>query len=86
MENLLFNLGSVEVSYGDSALTTVVQINERINDIATYLQEHREFNNFEKTQLADRLTKLIDLNLQVQHELATQTQKIADIKGTLQAK
>lgn len=83
MDNLLFNLDSVEVSYGDNALTSVVQINERINDIAEYFKNHHEFNGFEKTQLADRLDKLISLNRQVQRELAEQTKKINDISEKL---
>jgi len=85
MESLLFNLDSVEISYGDNTLTSVIQINERISDIAEYLRKHHEFNGFEKTQLADRLNKLVDLNHQVQRELILQTQKIEDIKLDLQS-
>jgi len=83
MENLLFNLDSVEVSYGDSALPSIIQINERIQDIEKYLHEHQNFNDFEKSQLADRLSKLEELNRQVQRELVSQKQKIAELKSSL---
>lgn len=83
MENLLFNIDSVEVSYGNDALTSIIQINERIQDIEKYLREHHNFNDFEKSQLADRLSKLEDLNKQVQRELISQTQKLAELKSSL---
>jgi len=83
MENLLFNIDSVEVSYGDNALTSIVQINERIQDIERYLHEHHNFNDFEKSQLIDRLSKLEDLNRQVQRELVSQTNKLAELKSSL---
>jgi ligand-binding SRPBCC domain-containing protein len=83
MENLKFNLDSVEVSYGDNALTTVIQIDERISSIANYLHTHNEFNDFEKTEIIDRLNKLIELNHKIQQELEVQVQKINDIKPLL---
>lgn len=83
MENLKFNLDSVEVSYGDNALTTIIQIDERISDIAKYLRTHNEFNDFEKTETIDRLNKLIELNHKIQQELEAQVQKINDIKPML---
>lgn len=83
MENLKFNLDSVEVSYGDNVLTSIVQIDERISGIANYLRQHNEFNDFEKTETIDRLNKLIELNHKIQQELEAQVQKINDIKPML---
>lgn len=83
MENLKFNLDSVEVSYGDNALTSIIQIDERISDITTYLRTHNDFNDFEKTEIIDRLNKLIELNQKIQQELEAQVQKINDIKPML---
>ena len=84
MENLKFNLDSVEVSYGDNALTSIIQIDERISDIAKYLRTHNnDFNDFEKTEIIDRLNKLIELNHKIQQELEAQVQKINDIKPML---
>lgn len=72
MTDLLYNIDSVEVAYGDGAFNTIVQIQERISEIHNYLQRHNEFNDFEKTQLEDRLNKLIDLNVKIQDELQAQ--------------
>jgi hypothetical protein len=83
MENLKFNLDSVEVSYGDNTLTSVIQIDERISDIANYLRTHNDFNDFEKTEIIDRLNKLIELNQKIQQELEEQVQKINNIKPLL---
>ncbi|MBT1688794.1 hypothetical protein [Dawidia soli] len=83
MENLKFNLDSVEISYGDNALTSIIQIDERISDITTYLRTHNDFNDFEKTEIIDRLNKLIELNQKIQQELEAQVQKINDIKPML---
>ncbi|MBT1707128.1 hypothetical protein KK062_02785 [Fulvivirgaceae bacterium PWU5] len=83
MENLKFNLDSVEVSYGDNALTSIVQIDERISGITNYLRTHNELNDFEKTEIIDRLNKLIELNHKIQEELEAQVQKINDIKPLL---
>lgn len=83
MENLKFNLDSVEVSYGDNVLTSIIQIDERISDIAKYLRTHNESNDFEKTEVIDRLNKLIELNHKIQQELEAQVQKINDIKPML---
>jgi oligoendopeptidase F len=83
MENLKFNLDSVEVSYGDNVLTSVIQIDERISSIASYIQMHNESNDFEKTETIDRLDKLIELNHKIQQELEAQVQKINNIKPLL---
>jgi hypothetical protein len=83
MENLKFNIDSVEVSYGDNALTSIIQIDERISDIAAYLRTHDDFNDFEKTEIIDRLNKLIELNQKIQQELEIQVQKMNDIKPML---
>lgn len=83
MTDLLYNIDSVEVAYGDNALNCVVQIQERITDIAEYIQTHDELNDFEKTQLEDRLNKLIDLNVKVQEELQDQIEKINAIIGNV---
>lgn len=72
MTDLLYNIDSVEVAYGDSAFNMIVQIQERITDIHNYLQTHNEFNDFEKIQLDDRLNKLIALNIKIQDELQAQ--------------
>lgn len=83
MENLKFNLDSVEVSYGDNVLTSVIQIDERISSIASYIHTHNESNDFEKTETIDRLNKLIELNHKIQKELEAQVLKINNLKPLL---
>ncbi len=83
MKNILYNLDSIDVSYGDNVLNTVIQINERINDIVEQQEHIHSLNDFEKTQIAERLSKLIDLNRKIQRELAEQADKIAQLKGTI---
>jgi hypothetical protein len=83
MENLLRNLNSVEISYGDNALTSIIQIEERINDIAKSLNDNDELSEFEKTEVRDRLDKLVDVNHDIQKELERQVSKIKDIQEQL---
>ena len=83
MENLKFNIDSVEISYGDNVLTSIIQIDERISDIDTYLRTHNAFNDFEKTEIIDRLNKLLELNQKIQQELEMQVQKINNMKPLL---
>ena len=76
MENLLYNLDSVESSYGGSLVTGIIQIDERIGDISGYLSEDPALNDFERSELADRLNKLIELNRSAQMELERQAQRL----------
>lgn len=75
MKDLLFNLDSVEVSYGDNVLNSVIQINERIDDIVK-LVESNSLNDFEKSESADRIQKLVTLNQQIQKELQKQLEHL----------
>jgi len=79
MKDLLFNLDSVEVSYGDNILNSVVLVNERIDEITRQF-EKVELNDFEKNQMADRLKKMIDLNHAIQEELEKQIEKLHQIE------
>lgn len=82
MKDLLYNFDSVEVSYGDNALTSIVQIDERISDIAQSL-EATQLNDFEKEQIAGRVDKLIFLNYKIQKELELQVDKLKDLKEAM---
>ena len=86
MKDLLYNLDSVAVSYGDNLLNTTIQINERITEIQEYLENDAVFNEFEKSETADRLNKLVDLNNAIQSELEKQLIKIEEIKSSLGVK
>ena len=83
MENLLFNMDSVEVSYGDNLLNSIIQIDERIADIDKFTHDHIAFNDFEKRQMTDRLNKLIELNHKIKQRLDDQTARLNAIKQNL---
>lgn len=80
MENLLYNLDSVESSYGSSLITAIIQLDERIGDISAFLSEDPALNDFERTELTDRLNKLIELNRNAQMELERQAQKLESLR------
>jgi predicted chitinase len=83
MENLLYNLNSVEISYGDNALNTIIQIEERITDIAEAISDNDDFTDFEKAQVRDRLEKLVEVNENIQKELEKQVHKLKGLQGRL---
>jgi hypothetical protein len=80
MENLLYNLDSVESSYGSSLITAIIQRDERISDISGFLSEDPALNDFERSELVDRLNKLIELNRNAQMELERQAQKLESLR------
>jgi hypothetical protein len=80
MENLLYNLDSVESSYGSSLITAIIQMDERIGDIVGFLAEDPALNDFERAELTDRLNKLIELNRNAQMELERQAQKLESLR------
>jgi hypothetical protein len=81
MKDLMYNINSVEVSYGDNTLNSVIQIYERISSIADYVGTNSTgLNDFEKRQFEDRLDKLADLNHAIQEELDKQIRKLDEIK------
>jgi len=82
MKDLLYNLDSVEVSYGDNILNSVVQVNEQIEEILRQRQTSN-FNGFEKSETADRIQKLVDLNQKVQKELQKQLEKLHKMELSL---
>ena len=82
MKDLLYNLDSVSVSYGDNALTSIIQIDERINEIVNFFKVDN-FNDFEKTETADRLEKILSLNRDIRAELEKQDKKLMDLKNQL---
>jgi hypothetical protein len=84
MENLLFNLDSAEASYGENVLNTVIQIDERIGDIAEFIDKNRNHNDFELSEMTDRLNRLIQKNRDAQMELERQVQRIEHIKQNLE--
>jgi hypothetical protein len=79
MENLVYNLDSVESSYGDNLLTAVIQIDERISDLEDF-DSTRLNTDFERAEIKDRLDKIIARNKNVQMELERQVQKFEHIK------
>jgi len=80
MENLLYNLDSVESSYGSSLITSIIQLDERISDISGFLSEDPALNDFERSELTDRLNKLIELNRNAQMELERQAQTLEALR------
>ncbi len=82
MKDILYNLDSVEVSYGDAILNAVIQLNERIDEISSQRQTS-EFNGFEKSETADRIQKLVDLNQKIQKELQKQVEKLHKMELSL---
>jgi hypothetical protein len=83
MKNLLYNFNSVEESYGESALTTVVQINERIDEIADSFPESEPINDFLIEEFTGRIDKLIELNQKIQEELREQEAKLRRVNAEL---
>lgn len=84
MKNLLYNLNSVEESYGEVTLTNVVQIFERVNDIIESIAvQLPELTDFEKEELSGRLEKLMALNLKIRSELAKQELLLHNVKAKL---
>jgi len=84
MKDLLYNLDSVAVSYGDNVLTSIIQVDERINEIVDFFKSD-DFNDFEKTETADRLQKILDLNRDIRTELEKQEQRVSALKNKLNA-
>lgn len=82
MKDLLYNLDSVEVSYGDAILSAVIQLNERIDEISSQ-RETSQFNGFEKSETADRIQKLVELNQRIQKELQKQVEKLHKMELSL---
>jgi hypothetical protein len=80
MKNLLFNLNSVEESYGESILTSVIQINERIDEIAASLHESPPSNDFLIEEFSGRIEKLRELNRKIREELHQQEEKLRSIE------
>jgi hypothetical protein len=79
MQDILYNLNSVEESYGESALTGIIQIYERIREISDYVSNNQQtLNDFEKEELRDRLDKLLNLNFKIRSELELQVKKLTD--------
>lgn len=83
MKDLLYNLNSVEESYGDATLTTVVQIFERLDEISEQLKNPESLNDFLKDEYAGRIDKLLDLNHRIQHELQAQEELIRRTRANL---
>lgn len=84
MKNLLFNLNSVETSYGDVTLPNVIQIFERVDNIAESANAQLTgFTDFDKEELSGRLDKLIALNLKVRSELRKQEMLLHAVKMEL---
>ena len=81
MKNLLYNLNSVESSYGEVTLTNVIQIFERVDNIAeSATAQLTGFTDFDKEELTGRLDKLIALNLKVRSELRKQEMLLLAVK------
>ena len=83
MEDLNFNLDSIETWYGENVLTSVIQIDERIQDLASHFQLQESLNDFERLQVVDRLHKIAALNKKIQDELALQMQKLNQAEESL---
>ncbi|SKC86405.1 hypothetical protein [Ohtaekwangia koreensis] len=77
MQDILYNLNSVEESYGESGLTGIIQIYERISEISMYIDMNSiQLNDFEKEETKDRLNKLIELNRKIRSELEKQEEEL----------
>ena len=82
MKDLLYNLDSVEVSYGDAILNAVILLNERIDEISGQ-RKTTQFNGFEKSETADRIQKLVELNQRIQKELQNHVEKLHKMELSL---
>ena len=80
MKNLLYNLNSVEESYGEAILTSVIQNDERINEIANSLHESPPLNDFLIEEFTGRIEKLRELNKKIREELHQQEEKLRSIE------
>ena len=83
MENVYFNLDSIESSYGENILTAVIQIDERISDLEAFFLKDESLNDFEKLQVVEKLNKINELNDKIHGELALQMQRIIRIQQGL---
>ncbi|WP_333819362.1 hypothetical protein [Ohtaekwangia sp.] len=84
MHDIAYNLNSVEESYGESGLTGIIQIYERIDQIAEYIETESEaLNDYEKEELKDRIRKLIDLNHRMREELEKQEEALVTAASKL---
>jgi hypothetical protein len=83
MENPNFNLDSIESAYGENILTAVIQLDERIEDLASLLSGDDSYTDFEKTQFIHRLEKINDLNDMIRKELNIQQDKITRMQQKL---
>ena len=83
MKNINFNLDSIESSYGENILTSIIQVDERIEDLESSLSANQSQNDFEKLQVVERLNKINELLSKIQHELSLQRQKISTIQQSL---
>jgi hypothetical protein len=83
MENPYFNLDSIASAYGENILTAVIQLNERIDDLASVLSADEASNDFEKTQFSHRLKKILELQDMITKELGLQRQKLTAIQQRL---
>jgi len=83
MENVYFNLDSIESSYGENILTAVIQIDERISDLESFFEKDESLNGFERLQVVEKLDKINVLNDKIHGELALQIQRIIKIQQSL---
>jgi hypothetical protein len=85
MKDLRYNLNSVEASYGEATLTSVVQIFERLDEISAQLshEDAEPLNDFLREEYNGRVEKLLELNLHIQHELQAQEELLQRARANL---
>jgi hypothetical protein len=84
MENIRYNLDSLEVSYGNNVLNSVTLLNERLIDLREgTLKQLNELDNFQRVEISDRVFKLIKLNQAIQAELQNQIALLNGLEAKL---
>lgn len=79
MKDLLYILNSLEEFYGETTLTSVIQADERVQNLMSTISS-QNLNGYELEELADRLSKLVTLNSKVREELEKQARTLEEAR------
>jgi hypothetical protein len=83
MKNLVYNVNSVEETYGEAMLTTVIQLYERLEEISGGVKAQQPLNDLLREEFAGRIEKLLQLNRRIQHELQMQEEMLQRTRASI---
>ena len=83
MKNLVYNVNSVEETYGEAMLTTVIQVYERLEEISGGVKAQQPLNDLLREEFAGRIEKLLQLNRRIQHELQMQEEMLQRTRASI---